>query len=83
MDVTEIIFIFSPIMPFVVGGLKRLFPNKNPRYFSIGFSALIAITFGVLSLVVDHQELIAFLAELGAVSGFVFAIGTGLYKVQK
>lgn len=83
MDVPAVIAVFTPVMPVFTALMKVLFPKVNPRYFALGFSVVVAVTMGVLNLVLDHGTLESMMAEVGFISAFVFGVGTGLYKVQK
>lgn len=83
MDSTHVIAIFGPLMPFFVSACKMLWPKKDPRYFAIGYSLVVALTMGTSFLIFGEDKLAELLATVGTVAGFIFGIGTGLYKLQK
>jgi len=83
MEVTNVILVFGPLMPMVVGLLKMIYPNIDPRMFSLGYSVLIAVAFGLSVAFVGEEATQAVLAEMGTIGAIVFGIGTGLYKIQK
>jgi hypothetical protein len=83
MDSTEVIAIFGPIMPLIVGVFKKLLPKVDPRHIAIGYSLMIAVGTGVATLSVGQEAFQDLLATVGAISGFIFAIGTGLYHLQR
>lgn len=83
MEPTSIILIFGPLMPIIIGILKKMYPETSPRVLAGFFCGFIGLFFGITSLVIEGETLQYFLDRLSVVVTLVFAIGTGLYKLQK
>lgn len=83
MNALQVISVFAPIMPIVVQVWKYFFPEDNPRIVAGVFSAVVGLASGLGILYLGEAAFTAVLAQIGAVSAFIFGIGTGLYKIQK
>lgn len=82
METTEVITIFAPIMPLAVALLKWLFPEEDPRMFAVGFSIIVALGAGLAKLYFG-DSFSDVLGKVALMSGFIYGVGTGLYKLQK
>lgn len=77
------IALFGPTMPWVVAGLKKIFPTVEGRYIAQGYAVFLGILSTVTWLILGQETYLQIVAEGVAVGGIIFKIGTSLYNGQK
>lgn len=82
-DTVTTVTLFGWMMPLLVEVLKHFFPKTNPRYFSIGFSAFIAIAAGIGVVALGEVAYYDLIEKMSIIGTFIYAIGTTLYKMSQ
>lgn len=83
MTQTEFVSIAGVAMPLVVEQLKELFPSVEPRVWTLSYCTMMGVAFAVMEYAQNNPSVSEFLATTMQVGGIAFAVGTGLYKLQK